>query len=229
MFDARRSARRRHLCGPNARPEFQRRCAGLNLEHRTQRLINGAAIDTPRAARLLSALMKRFLIQITALALAATGWSTPPTPPRLLNQARVLPLALDDAVQFRKQKIYFNDPTTTKPVASQEEMITFERQRVFFGAITSADRRERYGQYFSFFWRTKRKADLTMRFEYRQANLGSYVQAREFPYPAAKGSFKSEFDIIGDDFMDDGKVTAWRAVLIENGKIVALNQSFLWN
>ena len=171
--------------------------------------------------------MKRFLIQFAALALAATGWSSPP--PRLLEKARVLPLALDDAVQFRKQKIYFNDPAITKPVASQEEMITFERQRVFFGAITSADRRERYGQYFSFFWRTKRSANLTMRFEYRQANLGSYVQAREFSYPAAKGSFKSEFDIIGDDFAEDGKVTAWRAVLIENGKIVALNQSFLWN
>ena len=173
--------------------------------------------------------MKSVLLHLAVLALTATGWSTPPTPPQLLDKARVLPLALDDAIQFRKTKIYFNDPTLVKPVASQEEMITFERQRVFFGALTSADRRERYGQYFSFFWRTKRKADLTMRFEFRQANLGSYVQAREFSYPAAKGSFKSQFNIIGDDFMDDGKVTAWRAVLIENGKIVGLNQSFLWN
>jgi hypothetical protein len=48
-------------------------------------------------------------------------------------------------------------------------------------------------------------------------------------YSAAKGSFKSEFDIIGDDYLDDGAITAWRAVLIENGRIVALNQSFLWN
>ena len=173
--------------------------------------------------------MKSVLLHLAALALAATGWSTPPMPPRILQKARVLPLALDDAIQFRKQKIYFNDPAAVKPVPSQEEMISFERQRVFFGAITTADRRERYGQYFSFFWRTKRKADLTMRFEYRQANLGSYVQAREFTYPAAKGSFKSEFDILGDDFAEDGKVTAWRAVLIEDGKIVALNQSFLWN
>ena len=173
--------------------------------------------------------MKSVLLHLAVLAMTATGWSTPPTPPRLLDKARVLPLALDDAIQFRKQKIYFNDPAAVKPVPSQEEMISFERQRVFFGAITTADRRERYGQYFSFFWRTKRKADLTMRFEYRQANLGSYVQAREFTYPAAKGSFKSEFDILGDDFAEDGKVTAWRVVLIEDGKIVALNQSFLWN
>jgi hypothetical protein len=40
---------------------------------------------------------------------------------------------------------------------------------------------------------------------------------------------KSEFQIIGDDYEQDGKITAWRALVIENGKIVALNQSFLWN
>ena len=173
--------------------------------------------------------MKRFLIQFAALALAAIGWSTPPTPPRLLDKARVLPLAIDDSFQFRKTKIYLNDPAVTRPVPTQEEMIQFERQRVNFGAINGNDRRERYGQYFTFFWRTSRKSDVTMRFEFRQANLGSYVQARELTYPAAKGSFKSEINIIGDDFLDDGRVTAWRAVIIENGKIVALNQSFLWN
>ena len=189
----------------------------------------GAKIDTSTANRVVSMHMKWFLIQFAALALAATGWSAPPTQPRLLEKARVLPLSLDDAFQFRKTIIYLNDPLVTKPVVTQEEMITFERQRVNFGAITSNDRRERFGQYFKFFWRTSRKSDLTVRFEYRQANLGSYVQARELTYPAAKGSFKSEFNVLGDDFIDDGKVTAWRAVLIENGKIVALNQSFLWN
>ena len=188
-----------------------------------------ATIDTPTPRRLLSRSMKSLLIHLAALALAATGWSAPPTPPRVLEKARVLPLALDDAFQFRKTKTYLNDNTVVKQVPTQEEMITFERQRVNFGAITGNDRRERFGQYFTFFWRTSRKSDVTMRFEYRQANLGSHVQAREFAYLAAKGSFRSEFDIIGDDFLEDGKVTAWRAVLIENGKIVALNQSFLWN
>ena len=188
-----------------------------------------AAIDTPSASGLLSRPMKRFLIQFAALALAATVWSAPPTPPRLLGKARVLPLALDDAFQFRKTKTYFNDPLITKQVPTEDEMLRFELQHVNFGAITGNDRRERQGQYFTFFWRTSRKSDVTMRFEYRQANLGSHVQARERDYPAAKGSFRSEFNIIGDDFLEDGKVTAWRAVLIENGKIVALNQSFLWN
>jgi hypothetical protein len=68
-----------------------------------------------------------------------------------------------------------------------------------------------------------------LRLEYRQQNLGSHVQARELRYSAAKGSIKSEFQIIGDDYEQDGQVTAWRAVLIEKGRIVAVNQSFLWN
>jgi hypothetical protein len=185
-------------------------------------------IDTASASRLLLRFMKRFLLQFAALSLAATVWGAPP-PPRLLEKARVLPLALDDAFQFRKTKTYRNDPIAEKLQPTQEDMIRFERLRVNFGAVTANDRRERYGQYYTFFWRATRPADLTIRFEYRQANLGSLVQARELSYSAAKGSFKSEFDIIGDDYLDDGAITAWRAVLIENGRIVALNQSFLWN
>jgi hypothetical protein len=174
--------------------------------------------------------MKWFQVPIAVLALAANGWSAPPpAPPRLLERATVLPLALDEAVQFRKTKTYFHDPLTRKQAPSQDDMIEFERRRVEFGAVTNTDRRERYGNYFTFFWRTDRKSDFTVRFEYRQANLGSYVQARELSFPAAKGSYKAEFNIIGDDYFDDGRVTAWRAVVIENGKIVALNQSFLWN
>jgi hypothetical protein len=139
----------------------------------------------------------------------------------------VLPLALDDAFEFRKTKTFFNDPKLTKQ--AYDRMIKFERERINFGAITQNDRRERWGHYYTFFWRTARPADLTVRFEYRQQNLGAHVQARELRYPNAKGSLKSEFQIIGDDYEQEGKVTAWRALLIENGKIVALNQSFLWN
>lgn len=169
--------------------------------------------------------MKRLILQLGALALAATGLAAQPA--QLLQKANVLPLALDDAFQFRKTKLFLNDPKLYKP--SYEEMISFERQRVNFGAITQNDRRERWGHYLTFFWRANRRADVTMRLEYRQQTLGSHVQAREFHYPSAKGSMKSEFRIIGDDYEQDGQITAWRALLIENGRIVALNQSFLWN
>lgn len=162
---------------------------------------------------------------LTSLALAATGICK--ELPRQLDKANVLPLALDDAFQFRKTKIFLNEPELIKPTTS--EMISFERQRVNFGAVTQFDRQQRYGHYYTFYWRSSRKTDLTLRFEYRQQKLGSYVQAKEITYPAAKGTIQSQFQVIGDDYADEGKVTAWRAVLIENGRIVGMTQSFLWN
>lgn len=169
--------------------------------------------------------MKRLLIGLASLALAVAELSAEPA--HLLQKANVLPLALDDAFQFRKTKAQLNDPRTNKPTV--DPMIAFERARLNFGAVSSLDRQERYGHYFTFFWRASRKADVTVRLEYRQENLGAYVQAQEKTYKNAKGTMTSEFKVIGDDYNQEGKVTAWRAVIIENGKIVALNQSFLWN
>ncbi len=169
--------------------------------------------------------MKHFLLQMLACALAVAGICAEPV--QLLEKANVLPLALDDDFEFRKTKLFFNDPRVDKPTNNQ--MLAFERQRINFGAVTQIDRQQRYGHYFTFFWRTDRTADLTVRLEYRQESLGALVQAREIAYPQVKGSKKTDFAIIGDDYLEDGKITAWRAVLIENGKIVALNQSFLWN
>jgi hypothetical protein len=169
--------------------------------------------------------MKRLLSLLATFALAVAGFSA--DAPRSIDKANVLPLALDDAFQFRKTITYLNDPELNKP--SFDPMINFERQRVNFGAINGYERRQRYGHYYKFFWKSKRPADLTLRFEFRQQNLGAYVQAKEISYPQAKGSFESAFEVIGDDYSKDGKITGWRAILIENGKIVGLNQSFLWN
>lgn len=170
--------------------------------------------------------MKRILTALATLALAASAPGAPEAP-RQLDKANVLPLALDDAFQFRKTKIFLNEPELFKPTTAP--MIAFERLRVNHGAVNQYDRQQRYGQYYTFFWRAARKTDLTVRFEFRQQRLGSYVQARELFYPAVRGSVKSEFAVIGDDYQEDGKVTSWRAVLIENGRIVGLTQSFLWN
>ncbi|HET6406948.1 MAG TPA: hypothetical protein VFG14_03625 [Chthoniobacteraceae bacterium] len=172
--------------------------------------------------------MKSLSLALATLALAAA--SPAAEPPRLIEKAKVYPLAIDDAFEFRKTKSFIydpRDPQVHRPAYS--EMINFERQRIVFGAVNQVDRRERYGQYWDFFWRTKRPADVIVRFEYRQQNLGSYVQAQEVEYKGIKGSQKSSFKIVGDDYEQDGRVVAWRAIIIENGKIVGLNQSFLWN
>jgi len=86
----------------------------------------------------------------------------------------------------------------------------------------------RVGDYFDFFWRAERDANVIIRLEYRQEKLRAFVQAREISYANAKGNLKTEFTIIGDDYFADGRVTAWRCLLIENGRIVAENRSYLW-
>jgi len=160
------------------------------------------------------------------MALAATA-AFCADPSRQLDKANVLPLALDDHFQFRKTELFLNDPSTFK--LTQDPMILFERTRMNFGAVTQVDKRQRYGNYFKFFWRTDRAADLIVRLEYRQQNLGPYVQAQEVAYNNVKGSVKTEFKVVGDDYQQDGRVVAWRALLIEKGRIVGLTQSYLWD
>ena len=121
-----------------------------------------------------------------------------------------------------------NTAPSTKTATAQDASIMFERQYRLFGAVTKLDRRQRFGDYFDFFWRAKRPANVTVRLEYRQEKLHAHVQAQEISYPNARGTHKTEFKVIGDDYFDDGRVIAWRCLLIENGKIVAQNRSYLW-
>lgn len=176
--------------------------------------------------------------------------------PRLLDRVVPLPMALSDDFQFRKTKLYLltetapgqeNTSTTDQTVQSatksgklsntapssksttvQDASIRFERQYRLFGAATKLDQRERYGNYFDFFWRARRAANLIVRLEYRQEKIHAHVQAQEASYPNARGSYKTEFKVVGDDYLDDGRVTAWRCSLIENGRIVAETHSYMW-
>jgi hypothetical protein len=171
--------------------------------------------------------------------------------PKLLAKVTPLPVALSDNFEFRKTKLFFmgekapktraqtkasslnpgaySTTTAQRAVVNQDTPIDFERQYRLFGAITKLDQRQRFGNYFDFFWRAKRPADLTVRLEYRQEKLHDLVQAQEISYLNVRGNQKTEFKVIGDDYLDDGRVTAWRCVLIENGRIVAEKHSYLWD
>jgi hypothetical protein len=172
--------------------------------------------------------------------------------PKILEKLTPLPVALSKDFEFRKTNLYFlsekaprqnqarQTTSTLKPGAGsntapaqktatlQDAPITFERQYRLFGAVTALDQRQRFGNYFDFFWRAKRTADLTVRFEYRQEKLHDFVQAQEISYRNVRGTHKTEFKVTGDDYLDDGRVIAWRCALIENGRIVAENHSYLW-
>ena len=176
--------------------------------------------------------MIRLVFALTAILAFGACSSTRKEPPRQvpLAKAAVLPLALDDNFSFRKVSTFFydtRDAAFARPTISP--MIQFERQRAGFGAVSGYDRAERFGHYFNVWWRSKEPADLTVRLEYRQQNLGSHVQAKELFYPAAKGTIETKFTVIGDEYSDDGKITAWRLLLIQNNRVVGLRQSFLWN
>lgn len=162
---------------------------------------------------------------------------------KLLPKVNSLPVALSDDFQFRKTKLYYLAevaPKARKSVTSTvsssaarsvgiaEASISFERTYRMYGAITAVDQRQRFGNYFDFFWRAKRPANVTVRLEYRQEKLRSFVQAREVSYTNVKGTQKTPFAVIGFDYLNDGRVISWRCLLIENGHIVAENRSYLW-
>jgi hypothetical protein len=172
--------------------------------------------------------------------------------PRIVEKVTRFPVALSNDFEFRKTKLFFmsekapkaserakqtssstslggksNSPSQ-KTATLQDAPITFERQYRLFGAVTALDQRQRFGNYFDFFWRAKRPSDVTVRLEYRQEKLHEHVQAQEMSYRNVRGTQKTEFKVIGDDYFDDGRVIAWRCLLIENGRIVAENRSFMW-
>lgn len=175
--------------------------------------------------------MNRILIALTFLAL---GWPSPARgdepEPTLLTSAPVLPLALDDRFEFRKatvESLTLESRSDTTLVPSQ--MLRFKKASKLHGAIGKIEERERYGEYFTFYWRADEPTDLSVRFEYRQQNLGAYVQAREVAYQQASGTVRTRFQITGDDFERDGAVTSWRVLLVKDGRIVALHSSALWD
>jgi len=162
-------------------------------------------------------------------ALILASCVTPTAPPVEMPEANVLPLALDSDFEFRKTRRTLNQSALVMQTDGPENpVIAFERDRINFGALSAAERRQREGTYFDFFWRAQRPADLTVRFEYRQANLGNDVRAQEIAYQQARGSVKTSFAVTGDLYHWDGPVTAWRCLLIENNRIVAFTQSYLW-
>jgi hypothetical protein len=168
-------------------------------------------------------------LPLALLCLALAGCAAVPPPTHQVEKVRPLPIALDPDFTFRKIKQTFIDPLNPVQGNQVNAAIAFEKSYRFYGAVTALDGRAHYGNYYAFFWRSRRAADVTVRFEYRQDKLHALVQAREIRYPhIRRGTHETEFAIIGEDFFDDGRVIAWRVSLIVDGRIVATKRSYLW-
>jgi hypothetical protein len=194
------------------------------------------------------------LVTLNCLAIAAPSHAARErVEPKVVEKLSPLPVALSNDFEFRKTKLFYlsdkplkagqgarptggstslgggkSSSPNQKVATLQDAPITFERQYRLFGAVTGLDQRQRFGNYFDFFWRAKRPSDVTVRLEYRQEKLHEHVQAQEISYRNVRGTRRTEFKVIGDDYLDDGRVIAWRCLLIENGRIVAENRSFMW-
>jgi hypothetical protein len=167
----------------------------------------------------------RPLIILFGSILMLAGCATQPKPVQL-EEVNVLPLALNENFKIRKIKRFFNDPSMQQITLSEPAI--FERRYYLWGAVDSSEVFQRIGNYYDIYWRTGERADVTVRLEYRQLGLGNTVSAQELYYPSARGSFRSQFRITGDEFLEFGRVTSWRVLIIVEGRIVAFRQSFLW-
>jgi hypothetical protein len=181
----------------------------------------------------------RFLVFNVILAAAIAARAAEPS--KAQSGTSKLPVALSDEFQFRKTKLYFLDPAPpplrggkfrssfSKTQAQPDASIGFERSYRLFGAVTGLDQRQRFGHYFDFWWRAKHEAAVTVRLEYRQEKLRAFTQAKEITYPHGRGTIHTTFRVIGDEFFDDGKIIAWRCLLISDGHIVAEDRSYMWD
>ncbi|MEO5721619.1 MAG: hypothetical protein ABIR71_09140 [Chthoniobacterales bacterium] len=154
---------------------------------------------------------------------------------RQLSKVTALPTALDSDFEFRKTKLFTlgdlpgrKNSTFGGPGVAKSPAIGAESAYRLFGAVTELDKRRRHGHYYDFFWRSKRSVPVTVRLEYQQDTLRAFTQAREVTYANGQGSHKTAFAIVGDDFFNDGRIVAWRCLLIAGGRIVAEDRSYLW-
>lgn len=118
--------------------------------------------------------------------------------------------------------------TEAQLVKTEDEMIKFEHRRHIYGNVDAADLREHKGYYYTVFWNSKNKAPATVRFDYRQGATGPEIHTKEIQVSDPKRRNATRFEIVGTEYQKLGRVTQWKASIIENGTVVAEYKSFLW-
>ena len=135
-------------------------------------------------------------------------------------------VATSGPVKITKVNPYHLESTLI--VDTDDQMVEFEHRRHLYGAVTSEEYRAKMGQYYSVFWKSTTKQSVTVRLDYRQGGTGSQVLSKELFIAKPKRSNVTKFEVTGDEYRDGGKVTQWKASVIENGSVVAEYKSYLW-
>jgi len=130
--------------------------------------------------------------------------------------------------QISKVKYYHLGPG--RPASTIDPAIQFERDYHLFGAVTKAEVTDRFGHYYSIFWKaTDRTQPVTVRFEYRQANTGLESKVITEEVTDVRRSNRSRFQVTSGEYNTSGRVTAWKVTLLRGNEELASQQSYLWN
>ena len=112
---------------------------------------------------------------------------------------------------------------------ASDPSLNFERQYLMHGAVTAAEQMERGGNYYAILWKANdRSQPVTVRFEYRQANTGLEVRTIDQVVEDVRRNNWSKFQVTGTPYWTDGRVSAWKVTLLQNGEVIASQQSYLW-
>ncbi|BDS05183.1 hypothetical protein NT6N_02230 [Oceaniferula spumae] len=119
--------------------------------------------------------------------------------------------------------------SSVKATDDSAQMIRGEQLYRLRGAVTMEERTSRLGHYYTVYWNDiQNTGDAKVVFEYQQATTASKVLTMTREIPAGLNSGSVEFRVIGDSYKQGGRVLAWRARLISNGKVLAMKRSYLW-
>lgn len=113
---------------------------------------------------------------------------------------------------------------------SQDPPILFEREHHLYGAVTKEQIMDRFGHYYSVFWKADdRSGPVTVRFEYLQALSGLNKRVQEQIVDDIRRSNVSKFQVTGEEYHKSGRVTAWRVSVLRGQEELVSQQSALWN
>jgi hypothetical protein len=139
-------------------------------------------------------------------------------------------LATADDAPAKIEKVKMTQVDFTKRYETDDPMLAFERRHLLYGAITTKEYYARAGKYYTVFWETKdKRPGVVVRFEYLQAKTGDKIKVKEVTVDHVKRNNTTDINVIGDEYLGDGNVIAWRASIVRDGQVIATEESFLWD
>lgn len=115
-----------------------------------------------------------------------------------------------------------------EPIPAADPAIAFIRAEILHGAISTEERVALQGNYFTIFWESADREPATVRLEYRQMNTNLTVKKLEQQVPAPKRKNTTKFALNGTDYVTNGPVTSWRALVMRGNTVLAEYKSYLW-